>query len=147
MFCVELKCPSNTSASSRASRQIGIKEALSYSGRILETGWLHTAFHAKFRELMLHTLIRYDLACPIYTLMPDHMHFIWIGASRNSDQLNAGMWFRTQLREPLQLAKLQSQAHYHVLREKEKEDDRLLDTIRYIQENPVRAGLVSDSKE
>lgn len=110
-------------------------------------GWLNSDFYVKFREIMLHALIRHNLSCPIYTLMPDHIHFIWIGASSRSDQLKANMWFRTYLRSLLEPARLQRQAHDHVLREEERKDDRLLDTVRYISDNPVRADLVTKSNE
>ncbi|HZI30731.1 MAG TPA: hypothetical protein VFF11_00215, partial [Candidatus Binatia bacterium] len=42
-------------------------------------GWLTSAFHQRFRELMLHTAAREGLACPIYCLMPDHIHLVWMG--------------------------------------------------------------------
>jgi hypothetical protein len=35
-------------------------------------GWLTPAFHATFREMMLHAAARERLFCPIYCLMPDH---------------------------------------------------------------------------
>ena len=43
------------------------------------TGWLTQAFHSRFRELMLHTAAREGLVCPIYSLMPDHLHLVWMG--------------------------------------------------------------------
>lgn len=42
-------------------------------------GWLSAAFHATFREILLHAGARYGLACPAYVLMPDHVHLIWLG--------------------------------------------------------------------
>ncbi len=46
-------------------------------------------FHAAFRELVLHAAALEDLFCPAYCLMLDHLHLIWMGMRRESDQLNA----------------------------------------------------------
>ena len=56
------------------------------------TGWLDDAFHARFRELLLHAAAREALLCPVYCLMPDHFHLVWMGLRRASDQRN-GMKF------------------------------------------------------
>ncbi|HAB16669.1 MAG TPA: hypothetical protein PLX89_15525 [Verrucomicrobiota bacterium] len=56
------------------------------------TGWLGEVFHARFRELLLHAAIRESLLCPVYCLMPDHFHVIWMGLRRDTDQRN-GMKF------------------------------------------------------
>ena len=39
-----------------------------------KTGWLVPIFYYKFRELLTHATFRYSMICPIYCLMPDHMH-------------------------------------------------------------------------
>ena len=57
-------------------------------------GWLTTSHHAALRELLLHTCLRYHLACPIYCIMPDHAHFLWVGLDATSDQRLASAWFR-----------------------------------------------------
>ena len=56
------------------------------------TGWLNELFHARFRELMFHAAARENLFCPAYCLMPDHIHLLWMGLWRDSDQRN-GMKF------------------------------------------------------
>jgi len=56
------------------------------------TGWLNETFHASFREMMLHAAARERLLCPIYCLMPDHIHLVWMGLRHDSDQRN-GMKF------------------------------------------------------
>ncbi len=56
------------------------------------TGWLDDAFHARFLELLLHAAAREALLCPVYCLMPDHFHLVWMGLRRASDQRN-GMKF------------------------------------------------------
>ena len=40
------------------------------------TGWLDDRFHLHFRELLLHAAAREGLFCPVYVLMPDHMHLL-----------------------------------------------------------------------
>ena len=47
--------------------------------------WLSPDIHRQFRELMFHSAAREGLACPIYCLMPDHIHLVWMGLRRDSD--------------------------------------------------------------
>lgn len=65
------------------------------------TGWLTDTFHARFRELMLHTAAREGLFCPTYCLMPDHLHLVWMGLRRDSDQRNGMALLRTHLEPAL----------------------------------------------
>jgi len=58
-----------------------------------QQGWLTDPFHAAFRELMLHTADREGLLCPAYCLMPDHLHLIWMGLRRDSDQRNGWLFY------------------------------------------------------
>jgi putative transposase len=108
------------------------------------SGWLDERFHCRFRELLLHTQSRYDLGCPIYVCMPDHIHFIWVGFSLVSDQLRASTFLRKQLNMELAPLVLQRQAYDHVLDGEERSDDRVIDAVRYLRLNPVRAGLVEE---
>lgn len=48
-------------------------------------GWLDREFHARCRESLLHTMVRYHMLSPIYCLMPDHAHFVWMGIAENAD--------------------------------------------------------------
>src|SRR5277367_695244 len=64
------------------------------------TGWLDGSFHLKFRGLMLHAATREGLFCPAYCLMPDHIHLLWMGLRRDTDQKNGMSFLRTHL-EPL----------------------------------------------
>ena len=48
------------------------------------TGWLDARFLYKFREVLAHAAFRYRFACPIYCLMPDHIHMLWCGLSEGS---------------------------------------------------------------
>lgn len=72
-----------------------------------KTGWLVPIFYYKFRELLTHTMFRYGACCPIYCLMPDHIHLLWLGILDGSDQRNAMKFFRGQL-NPV-LSKLHAQ--------------------------------------
>ncbi|MGA1530082.1 MAG: hypothetical protein ACO398_04975, partial [Kiritimatiellia bacterium] len=110
-------------------------------------GWLQALFHARFREILLHTCCRYGLCCPVYCLMPDHLHQIWLGEKQSANQLFAMRFFRQQVARWLHPFKLQKQAYDNVLREKDREQDAFRATCFYILENPVRAGLVTNAKE
>ena len=80
-------------------------------------GWLKPEFHQRFRELMLHAAAREGLLCPIYCLMPDHFHLIWMGLRLDSDQLNGMAFLRTYLEPELSPARFQPQAQDEVLSE------------------------------
>ncbi len=84
-----------------------------------KTGWLVPIFYYKFREILTHAMFRYGLCCPIFCLMPDHMHFLWLGILDQSDQRVAMKFFRRQLSPVLE--KLQDQPYDHVLREDERQ--------------------------
>src|SRR5690242_16257381 len=83
-------------------------------------GWLSDSFHARFRELMLHTAARESLLCPAYCLMPDHLHLLWMGLRLDSDQMNGMAFLRKHLEPALAPAKFQHQAHDHVLRSEQR---------------------------
>jgi REP element-mobilizing transposase RayT len=106
-------------------------------------GWLTDGFHARFRELMLHTAAREGLFCPAYCLMPDHIHLVWMGLQLKTDQLRGMAFLRTHLRAGLAPAKFQSQAHDNVLRQVERKHDAFAKVCFYILDNPVKAGLVT----
>jgi putative transposase len=110
-------------------------------------GWLNDRFHTVFRELMLHAAAREGLLCPVYCLMPDHLHLVWIGLHLDSDQRNGMAFLRTYLEPALAPYQFQHQAHDHVLRNSERERDAFARVSQYILENPRRAGLVNDPHE
>jgi len=112
-------------------------------------GWLDAEVLGRLREVQLHTLSRYGLLCPVYCLMPDHLHFVWFGLSESSDQDRAGNFFRRYFNAVLQTKGqgLQKQAWDVVLREKDWERGAVVKVCFYIAENPVRAGLVSNAAE
>ncbi|GDY19838.1 hypothetical protein LBMAG56_11830 [Verrucomicrobiota bacterium] len=111
-------------------------------------GWLTQEFHRVFRELVLHAAARYAVWCPAYCLMPDHLHLLWMGMRRSSDQLNAMKFLRTCLEPALGAGhEWQHQPHEHVLREEERKRNAFAQTCFYVLENPVRAKLVTNADE
>jgi len=106
------------------------------------TGWLEEKFHAKFREIMLHAAAREGLFCPTYCLMPDHLHLVWMGLRRESDQINGMKFLREHLAPALSPHRFQHQAHDHVLRAEEREHGAFQKVCGYILDNARAAGLV-----
>jgi putative transposase len=111
------------------------------------SGWLSPPFHALFRELMLHAQVREQLICPVYCLMPNHIHLVWMGHGEASDQRNGMAFLRTHLEPLIAPAKFQHQAHDHVLREDERKQLVFVNACSYIASNPVEAGLVPSAED
>lgn len=108
------------------------------------TGWLVPIFYYRFRELLTHTMFRYGICCPIFCLMPDHMHLLWLGILDSADQRPAMKFLRRQLRPVLERlhVQLQNQPYDHVLREDERQLTALQNVVEYIARNPERKQLV-----
>lgn len=111
------------------------------------TGWLNDSFHTNFRELMLHAAVRESLLCPTYCLMPDHLHLVWMGTSRESDQLNGMAFLRTHLKPLLTPHRFQHQPYDNVLRDKERERGAFAKVCSYILANPQRKSLVQEPQD
>jgi putative transposase len=110
-------------------------------------GWVGERFHRDFRELLWHSMAREELVCPVYVLMPDHIHLVWMGLAPESDQRNGMAFLRTHL-EPLILpARFQPQAHDHVLTRQERMRNAFARLCEYVRLNPVRAGLVRSAED
>ena len=109
-----------------------------------KTGWLGPLFYYKFRELLTHTMFRYGICCPVFCLMPDHMHLLWLGLLDTADQRSAMKFLRRQLKPVLEKlhVQLQDQAYDHVLREDERQLIALQNVVEYIARNPERKQLV-----
>ena len=105
-------------------------------------GWLTPAFHSHFRELVLHTAAREGLICPIYCLMPDHLHLICMGLRLDSDQVNGMSSLRTHLEPELSPARFQPQPQDEVLRTEQRKRNAFSKVCSYVAANPVRAELV-----
>jgi putative transposase len=113
---------------------------LTVQGR--ETGWLSESFHLRWREIILHALPRYELLAPVYCLMPDHAHVVWMGTTEEADQKKAMKFFRTETMRWLIPHAWQRQPFDHVLRENERKRGAFAVVCQYVLENPVRKGLV-----
>lgn len=111
------------------------------------TGWLDQSFHSRFREVMLHAEAREGLLCPTYSLMPDHIHLLWMGLRRDSDQRNGMKFLREHVGILLHPHRFQHQAHDHVLREKERVRGAFAKVCFYVIDNARRAGLVKDARD
>jgi len=111
------------------------------------TGWLTATFHAHFRETMLHAAAREGLYCPAYCLMPDHLHLVWMGLRRESDQRQGMKFLREHLGPALRPHRFQHQPHDHVLRESERNKRVFSQVCFYVMDNPRRAELVKRPEE
>lgn len=105
-------------------------------------GWLTPAFHQRFQNLMLHAAAREGLVCPVYCLMPDHLHRVWMGLWLDSDQINGMAFLRTYLEPELSPAKCQPQPQDEVLRAEQRKRNAFAKVCFYIAANPMRAKLV-----
>jgi putative transposase len=112
-------------------------------------GWLNARFTTRFRWLLLHACGRYGVACPVHCLMPDHVHLLLHGWSREGDQKGFIRFFRLHSKELLVETghRWQPQAHDHVLRPHESDRYAYERLVHYITENPVRAGLVKAAQD
>ena len=108
------------------------------------TGWLDGKFLYRFRELLTHNAFRYQVACPIYCLLPDHVHLLWCGLVEASDQRLAMQSFRQDSNDSLRRIgfEFQRQAYDNVLEENELERDAIEALVEYIARNPERKKLV-----
>jgi len=86
------------------------------------------------------------LICPVYCLMPDHLHLVWMGLRRDSDQFSGMSFLRTYLEPALKTAKFQPQAHDHVLREEQRRRNAFAMVCFYVAANPVRADLIKETQ-
>jgi hypothetical protein len=118
------------------------------------TGWLDDRFHLLFRELLLHAAARENLFCPVYVLMHDHLHLLWMGLRVDSDQRNAMKFLRKHLavemerRSPTGVEfELQKQSHDSVLRVKDRMRGAFEKSCFYVLDNPRRKGLVKHPRE
>ena len=108
------------------------------------TGWLDARIYYRFRELLTHTQFRYAIACPIFCMMPDHVHLMWMGILETSDQRPAIRHLRKRFNDSLSRIgyELQDQPYDHVLSEIERQETAFIATCDYIARNPERAGFV-----
>ena len=91
-------------------------------------------------------MFRYEICCPIYCCMPDHLHLLWLGLAHGSDQRVAMKYFRRRLNLVLMEygVILQKQPYDPVLRPDERLPHSFAAVVEYIARNPERAGLVDE---
>jgi len=110
-----------------------------------QKGWLNERFHSAFQAMTLHAAAREGLLCPAYSLMPDHIHFVWMGLRTSTDQQNGIKFLRAQLGSYLKPAKFQHQAHDHVLKPEERQRKFFgLACADYVLLNPIKGELVKN---
>lgn len=118
------------------------------------TGWLDDGFHLRLREWLLHAAARESLFCPVYVVMPDHLHLIWMGLRVGSDQRNAMKFLRKHL--AVELARrsangiefeLQKQSHDGVLRERDRLRGAFEKSCFYLLNNPCRKKLANHPRD
>jgi REP element-mobilizing transposase RayT len=97
-----------------------------------------------FVHILEEGATKFDCIIPVYCFMPDHQHMIITGRNDGVDLLKAiisykqktGFWMsKNKVR-----ASWQKDFFDHIIRKEEK----LSTHIKYILDNPVRKGLVSD---
>lgn len=96
---------------------------------------------------MVYAAAREGLLCPMYCLMPDHLHLVWMGLRLDSDQHNGMAFLRTYLEPLLAPAHFQPQAQDRVLREEQRQRNAFAKVCFYIAENPVKAELVESVQD
>jgi putative transposase len=107
-----------------------------------DTGWLDEPFHSRFREVMLHAAAREGLLCPTYCLMPDHIHLVWMGLRRHSDQRNGKNFFESM--SAYTCAHTASNTRRMM---KERLRGAFAKVCFYVVDNARRAELVKNAKD
>ncbi|HEU5124111.1 MAG TPA: hypothetical protein VFW05_08620 [Verrucomicrobiae bacterium] len=74
--------------------------------------------------------------------MPDHIHLVWMGMQRDTDQKNGMKFLREHLAPKLQPHRFQHQAHDHVLRAEQRRRNVFARICFYIIDNARKDGLV-----
>ena len=108
---------------------------------------LSEGFHGQFRELLLHACHRDRLLCPVYCLMPDHAHLVWIGLHPESDLVNAMAFLRTYFAKVISPTELEHQAYDSVYRESNQGMDSIRRWIQYAVQNPVMEQLAGSPEQ
>jgi putative transposase len=90
---------------------------------------------------------RYACAVVVYCFMPDHLHVVLQGKSPEADLWRAMVFFKQRsgywLKRMRPGVRWQKDFHDRAVRR----DENLVDHLRYVVNNPVRAGLVEDWRE
>jgi len=105
--------------------------------------WLDWTFHGHYRETLLHVLIRFRLACPGYTCMPEHIHLLLTGLSQGTDQRPALRMLRSEINRLLRPSglKLKERAHDDLLRATQADRHSIESACHAMLNIPARRGL------
>lgn len=118
------------------------------------TGWLDDLFHLHFREFRFQAAAREGPSCPVYVLMPDPLHLLWMGLRLDRDPRNAMKFLCKHL--AVELARrspdgeefeLQKQSYDGVLREKDRLRGAFEKSCFYQPDNPCRKKLVNHPRD
>ena len=101
-----------------------------------------------FIELMKEVKARYDIKIFTYCLMPNHFHMVIVPIQ--AEELSKGMQWLMTSHVRRYHRHYESSGHIWHGRFKSfiiQEDNHLLTVLRYVEGNPVRAGLVNSAKD
>ena len=100
-----------------------------------------------FISFLTNLAEKYQCKIPVYCFMPDHVHMMITGIDSELDLLKVASSFKQKtgfwMAKYLSGAKWQKNFYDHVI----KRDESLSTHIRYILDNPVRKGIVSNWQE
>ncbi len=118
---------------------------VAYTGNVKNRDFLFSNDRAFYQieKILLEALATHNCDAYIYLFMPDHFHFVLTGKNSNSNikkcidsfKQKSGYWLYKNLPD----FKWQKDYYDHILRS----DKDLSNQIRYILNNPVKAGLVN----
>jgi putative transposase len=124
-------------------------QAVAFTARIRarEDPFVEERLFYEMEEMLQEAATTYRSAAAVYLFMPDHAHFILMGDDNDGDVLSAAKRFKQRsgywLSRNHSSARWQKDFYDHVLRRHED----LQRHVRYILNNPVRAGLVDKWQE
>jgi putative transposase len=104
------------------------------------------ADYAAFLGMLSQMVERYSIDLYAYCLMPNHFHLV-VKAGRADDLSNGMRWFTTTHVRRYHMH-YKTSGHLWQGRYKSfavEDDDHLLTVVRYVEGNPVRAGLVKSA--
>jgi putative transposase len=90
---------------------------------------------------------KYPCDIPVYCFMPDHLHLIITGNNNEMDLLKVISAYKQKTGFWLSKNKISARWQKDIFDHVIKKDESLSRNIKYILDNPVRKGIVSDWQE